>query len=67
MLNNIEAERGRMRMTKLAISNELGITVKTYCAYINGEHNVPHTILIKMSKMFNCSIDYLLGLSETRT
>ena len=66
MLNNIEAERGRMRMTKSALCERLEITPKTYCAYINGIHDVPHTILIKMSKMFNCSVDYLLGLTETR-
>lgn len=66
MLNNIEAERGRMRLSKTSISEKLGITTKTYNGYINGTP-IPHPMLIRMADLFNCRIDYLLGLSESRT
>ena len=66
MLNNIEAERGRMRLTKEAISKKLDITTKTYNGYINGTP-IPHPMLIRMSNLFGCRIDYLLGLTEART
>lgn len=67
MLDNIEAERGRIRMTKAALSERLHVTPKTYNGYIDGKCPIPHTILIDMSKLFGCSVDYLLGLSESRT
>ena len=61
MLSNIEAERVRKRMTKEGLSQELGISVKTYYNWINEETDVPSSALIKMSKMFGVDIDYLLN------
>lgn len=63
MLQNIEAERGRLQLTKKALSAKLGITQKTYSSYIKGGP-IPSDILIQMSKVFGCTIDYLLGLDE---
>lgn len=60
MLNNIEAERGRLHLTKEGISKRLGISSKTYLGYIRG-NPIPSDVLIKMSKMFDCSVDYLLS------
>lgn len=62
MLTNIEAERGRLQLTKEEISKNLGITSKTYLAYIRGKP-IPSNVLIKMSRMFGRSVDYLLGLT----
>lgn len=33
---NIEAERGRLQLSKEEISKELGITSKTYLSYVRG-------------------------------
>lgn len=66
MMQNIEAERGRIQMTKEAISKHLGITPKTYNGYINGTP-IPSVVLINMADLFHCRIDYLLGLTEHRT
>lgn len=60
---NIEAERGRMQMTKTDICRELGITLKTYNGYIRGAM-IPSTILEKLSELSGKSVDYLLGLSS---
>ena len=54
MLANIEAERGRFQLTKEEISKSLGITSKTYLAYIKGKP-IPSNVLIKMSRMFGRS------------
>lgn len=61
VLKNIEAERGRMGLSKEALSRKLGITSKTYRSYINGSP-IPSDIVVKMSKLFNCSTDYLLDM-----
>lgn len=59
--NNIEAERGRMQLSKEQLSKLLGITSKTYLSYTRGRA-IPSSILVKMAKLFDCSTDYLLGL-----
>lgn len=66
MLNNIEAERVRNRMTKESLANHLGVSVKTYYNWINEDTDVPSSALIKMSKIFGTKIDYLLEGAKTR-
>lgn len=63
MLQNIEAERARLRYTQNDIASALGISPKTYSSYVRGERAIPSDKLIKMSQLFHCSTDYLLGLS----
>ena len=58
---NIEAERGRLQMTKTDMCQELGVTLKTYNGYIRGAV-IPADILEQLRKMTGQSIDYLLGL-----
>lgn len=64
MLENIEAERGRLQLTKNQVAAELGITGRTYSNYINEETPIPSDVLIRMAKLFRCSTDYLLGLKK---
>lgn len=60
---NIEAERGRLQMTKGQMCTALGVTLKTYNAYISGGP-VPSPVLEKLREMTGKSVDYLLGLSD---
>lgn len=63
MNRNIEAERGRLQLTKKGISAALGISHRTYVSYVEGNTPIPSDVLLKMSKLFHCSTDYLLGLT----
>lgn len=56
---NIEAERVRKGLTKEAIAKEIGVSTKTYYNYLTGKP-IPSTKLVILSKIFDCSIDYLL-------
>lgn len=58
---NIEAERGRLQMTKSQMCDALGVTLKTYNSYIRGAM-IPSTVLEGLREMTGRSIDYLLGL-----
>ena len=60
---NIEAERGRLQLSKKEMSQRVGITVKTYNSYINNGA-IPSTILELLHKMTGQPIDYLLGLTD---
>lgn len=57
---NIEAERKRINISQEDLSNQLGIERKSYYNWLS-KGNIPATILLKMSDIFDCSIDYLLG------
>lgn len=63
MRKNIEAERGRLLLTKEAISKRLNISTKTYNAYISGKA-IPSDVLLAMADMFGCSTDYLLSVGD---
>ena len=58
---NIEKERTMAGLNKDEISEKLGITRRHYNNYIAGTTPIPSTILKKLSKLFSCSIDYLLS------
>lgn len=60
---NIEAERGRLQMTKGQMCDALGVTLKTYNSYIKGAM-IPSSVLERLRDLTGCSIDYLLGLAE---
>lgn len=57
---NIEAERVRNGMDKSELSSALKISTRTYHNWQHNSGDIPASKLLKMSEMFNCSIDYLL-------
>lgn len=58
---NIEAERVRNQLTKTELSERLGISLKTYAGYINGNVPIPSNVLLDLATLFCCTTDYLLG------
>jgi transcriptional regulator with XRE-family HTH domain len=66
LYSNIDAERGRVNMSKSEISNKLGIDRKTYDNWMeNGK--IPASALVTLSEIFDVSIDYLLGRTDIRS
>lgn len=57
---NIEAERARNGLTLETFAMQLGVSRKTVFNWIR-KGDIPQTALENMSKLFNCSVDYLLG------
>lgn len=66
MQNRIQELREEQRMTQVRLSIELGVSQETVSAYENGRHYPSVTMLIKLSKLFDASCDYILGLSDVR-
>ena len=70
MLTNIEAERVRNRMTREEMADRMGISVKTYYNWINENTDIPGKALMKMSRMFGVTADYLMkgctGVAEEK-
>jgi transcriptional regulator with XRE-family HTH domain len=60
LLGNIEAERVRNGLSKQDLAEVLDVTTKTYGSWINGITEIPSGKLLKMSKMWGVTVDYLL-------
>ena len=56
---NIAAERARHRMSYEALAEALGVTRKTIYNWENSGR-IPESAVDKMTKLFNCTADYLL-------
>ena len=66
MYRNIEAERARKGLTIKELTDALGLKEeKTYRNWRDSGKDLSSAVLIKMSEIFDCSVDYLLGLSTT--
>ena len=62
---NIAAERAKKKMSLEKMAGELGVTRKTLYNWERAG-NIPQSALEKMSEMFGCSIDYLLGRGQQK-
>lgn len=66
MQNRIKDLRKEKRITQLQLSIELDVTQETISAYEHGRHLPSLAALMKMSKIFDASMDYIMGLSPVR-
>lgn len=62
----IKKHRLKNNLTQKELSVQLGLTSKMISFYENDERTPPADILIKLSRIFTVSTDYLLGLSEKK-
>ena len=54
-------------LTQQEIANKLGVLRNTYSKWENNINDIPLDILNKLANFYNCSLDYLLGLSNKST
>ena len=53
-------------LNQTQIAKYLGMSQTGYSKYETGENDIPTEILIKLSKFYDTSIDYLLGQTDNR-
>ena len=51
-------------LTQKQIAEAIGMSQTGYSKYETGENDIPTAILIKLSRLYNTSIDYLLGETD---
>lgn len=64
MFERIRDLREDHDLTQTQIAKILGMSQTGYSKYETGENDIPTSILIKLSRYYNVSIDYLLGESN---
>lgn len=62
-LNDLLKEKG---ISRLKLANAIGISSTTINGYFNNDYYPQIEIAIKMAKFFDCSLDYLFGLSNIK-
>ncbi len=66
MYNRIRDLREDKDLNQTQIAKILGMSQTGYSKYETGENDIPTAILIKLSRYYNVSIDYILGESNIK-
>lgn len=63
----IELERNRLGLNQIELAKRLNLSSSASISqYESGERTPSDDIKLKMTEIFNCSLDYLMGKSDTR-
>ena len=54
-------------MNQTEVAKILGMSQTGYSKYETGENDIPTAILIKLARLYNTSIDFLLGETDNPT
>lgn len=66
MYHRIRDLREDKDLNQTEIAKMLGMSQTGYSKYETGENDIPTSILIKLARFYNTSIDYLLGETDTK-
>ncbi len=64
MENRIKELRQKHRMSQIRLSIELEVSQEAVSAYENGRCYPAFQTLLKLSEIFNASVDYIMGLTD---
>ncbi len=67
MENRIKELRKKHHMSQIRLSIELEVSQEAVSAYENGKCYPAFQSLLKLSEIFNSSIDYIMGLTDTNS
>lgn len=66
MYRRIRDLREDADLNQTEVAQYLGMSQTGYSKYETGENDIPTTILIKLAKFYNTSIDYLLDQTDIK-
>ncbi len=64
MYKRIRDLREDRDLNQTGVAEMLGMSQTGYSKYETGENDIPTTVLIKLARFYNTSIDYLLGETD---
>ena len=65
-MNRIKNLREELNMTQQELADKLEGAKSTVAMYEKGNRKPSLEVLVKLSEIFDCSIDYLLGKTDVR-
>lgn len=66
MYQRIRDMREDHDLTQAKLAKLLGMSQTGYSKYETGENDIPTQVLIKLARLYQTSIDYLLGETDDR-
>ena len=66
MYKRLRDLREDMELTQTQVAKMLGMSQTGYSKYETGENDIPTEVLIKLSRFYKTSIDYILGETDNR-
>ena len=66
MYKRIRDLREDADLNQTAVAKILGMSQTGYSKYETGENDIPTAVLIKLAEFYSTSVDYLLGLTDTK-
>ncbi len=66
MYRRIRELREDRDLNQTQIAKIIGMSQTGYSKYETGENDIPTAVLIKLSRFYDVSIDYLLGETDNR-
>lgn len=66
MYRRIRDLREDADLNQTKVAQYLGMSQTGYSKYETGENDIPTAVLIKLARLYDTSIDYLLGETNTR-
>ena len=64
MYNRIRDLREDNDLNQTQVAKMLGMSQTGYSKYETGENDIPTSVLIKLARFYNTSVDYLLGETD---
>lgn len=65
-IDRMQAEYKRLGLCQKTFADALYVTKQAVSSWELGRQNPSAPLLIAMAKLFGCSVDYLLGISDER-
>lgn len=62
--NRIKKERENLNLSREDLAKKIGVSYSAIAMYEQGNREPSTSLLIKLCEIFNCSMDYLTGLSD---
>ena len=66
-MKNLKLLREKHDQTQLNLGMKIGVQQETISAYENAKALPAAETLLKLAKYYNCSVDYLLDLTDVKT
>lgn len=66
MYRRLRDLREDSELTQIQVAKELGMSQTGYSKYETGENDIPTVVLIKLARLYDTSVDYLLGETDQK-
>lgn len=65
--NRIKKERENLNLSREDLAKKIGVSYSAIAMYEQGHREPNNELLLKMSEIFDCSMDYLMGKNDFKT